>query len=151
LRYGEDVDRRFSVKALTLAVVAAALAACGTTIQLPQAPGATPPWTANPLPPGAITQTGDAPATVDKSNVNFMLDNAGSLVVHLSLTSTATTAQTFALQATFLDQPGTVVGNASGGQIMVGPGATTPVQLNGQTPHGTIASATIEVTAVAAP
>jgi hypothetical protein len=147
LRYGEDVDRRFSAKALTLAVVAAALAACGTTIQLPQVPGSTP-LTAAAV---AVNQTGDAPATVDKSSVTYMLDNAGSLVVHLSLTSTATTAQTFAVQATFLDQSGTIVGNASGGQIMVAPGASTPVQLNGQTPNGTIASATIEVTAVAAP
>jgi hypothetical protein len=33
---------------------------------------------------------------------------------------------------------------------MVAPGATTAVQLNGQTPNGTITSATFEVTAVAA-
>jgi hypothetical protein len=85
------------------------------------------------------------------SSVTYMLDNAGSLVVHLSLKSSASTAQTFAVQATLFDANGLIVGNASGGQVMVAPGATTPVQLNGQTPHGTIASARFEVTSVAAP
>jgi hypothetical protein len=141
------VDGRRSAKALILAVVATALAACGDSIQLPQAPGSTPFQAAT----VAVSQTGDAPATVDTSSVTYMLDNAGSLVVHLSLKSSASTAQTFAVQATFFDANGLIVGNASGGQVMVGPGATTPVQLNGQTPHGTIASARFEVTGVAAP
>jgi hypothetical protein len=140
------VDRHRSAKALILAVVATALAACGDSIQLPQAPGQTPFQAAT----VAVSQTGNAPATVDKGTVTYMLDNAGSLVVHLSLMSTASTAQTFAVQATFFDTKGLIVGNASGGQVMVAPGATTPVQLNGQTPNGTIASATFEVTAVAA-
>jgi len=140
------VDGRRSAKALILVVVASALAACGTTIQLPEAPGATP-FKAATVP---ITQTGDAPATVDKDSVTYTSDNAGSLVIHLTLTSNASTAQTIAVQATLFDPTGLIVGNASGGQIMVAPGATTAVQLNGQTPHGTITSATFEVTAVAA-
>jgi hypothetical protein len=130
-----------------LAVVAIALAACGDTVTLPQAPGATPFKAAT----VTITQTGDAPATVETDSVTYTSDNSGSLVIHLSLKSNATTAQTFAVQATLFDSTGLIVGNASGGQIMVAPSATTPVQLNGQMPNGTIASARFEVTAVAAP
>jgi hypothetical protein len=147
LRYGEGVDRRRSAKALILAVVATALAACGDTVTLPQAPGATP-FKAAAVP---FTQTGDATATVEKDSVTYMSDNAGSLVIHLNLKSNASTAQTIAVQATLFDPTGLIVGNASGGQIMVAPSATTPIQLNGQMPNGTIASATFEVTAVAAP
>lgn len=140
-----DVYR--GARLLILAVAGVALAACGTTIQLPEAPSSTP-VTASTV---AITQTGDAPATVEQGSVTYMLDNAGSLVIHLSLKSNASTAQTFAIQATLFDPGGLIVGNASGGQVMVAAGAISPIQLNGQTPNGTIASATFEVTAVAAP
>ena len=141
------VDGRQMIGKAILTVLAVALAACGSTTTLPEAPGTTPLTAASVV----VKQTGNGNATVDKNSVTFMLDNAGALVMHLNLKSNASKSQTFAVQATLFDPAGTIIGNASGGDVGISAGSTTPIQLNGQTPNGTISAVTIEVTAVASP
>lgn len=121
-------------------------AACGATTQ-PEVASATP-LTAQTV---TVKQTGNAAAQLDTSSITFQLDNSGSLVIHADVTSQATAPQTITARASLYDASGRLIGDATGGAIAIQPGATATLQLNGPTPHGTIASGTIELSNVAAP
>jgi hypothetical protein len=99
----------------------------------------------------AITQQGNADATIDTSSVTFRLDDARSLVVHATLTSHATSMISISVRASLYDPAHSIVGDAIGGQVMVQPGQQTTLSLNGPTPLGTIASAVFEVSQQPAP
>jgi hypothetical protein len=128
------------VCAATLAVVS--LTACGDTVHVPQPPSATPFST---ITVAQITQQGNAPATIDPSSVTFNPDDSQSLVVHLTVHSTATTPITISVRGSLFDPQLQLIGDVSGGQINVVAGSTVDVQLTGPTPLGTIASAVFEV------
>jgi len=128
-------------------LTAAAVVACGDTTRLPEAP-ATGALTA---PPVRIDQTGNAAARINGSTVTFQLDDSGSLVVHVTVRSTAQNAQTLAIRASLFDSSDNIVGDATGGTVNVGPGVSLPVELTGPAPNGTIASARFELTTQAAP
>ncbi len=138
---------RPALPVLAGALAAVALAACGDTVRLPEAP-ATGALTS---PPVQIRQTGSALAQVDPSSVTFQLDDSGSLVVRLNVRSTAGASQTLALRASLFDSSHRVIGDAVGGQVEVAPGASTAIELTGPAPIGTIAAATIEVNTAASP
>ena len=125
----------------------AALAACGDDTTLPQAPSTAPFATSS----VEITQQGNADATIDTSSVTFKLDDSRSLVVHLTMRSTATSTIAVSIRGSLYDPKHALVGDVTGGQINVPPGGTAAVQLNGPTPLGTIASATFELTAKPTP
>jgi hypothetical protein len=129
--------------ALAVAVVIAAVAACGDDTKLPQVPS-TGPFQTNPV---TITQQGNAAATIDQTSVTFKLDDARSLVAHLTLRSTATSTIAVSIRGSLYDPHHALIGDVTGAQINVPPGSTAAVQLNGPTPLGTIASATFELTA----
>jgi hypothetical protein len=133
--------------ACALVVFGAALAACGSTTQLPEAP-ATGALAASPLP---VTQTGNAAARIDPKSVTLHLDNTGGLVVHVSATSTAADAETIMVRGSLLSANGTPVGDVTGGAIDIAPGATVQLELTGPAPNGTVASATFEVSTAASP
>ena len=132
---------------LALAPLALAVSACGSDIKLPEAPH-TSPLKAATVP---ITQTGNGMATIDESSITYSLDGAGSLVVKLSLTSTAAGTQTFAIRGSLYNEDGTIIDDVTGGAVNVAPGSTTHVVLNGNAPEGTISSARYEVTGTSAP
>jgi len=141
--------RRLHGKVLTttLALCAGfALGACGST-QIPEAP-ATSPLTSGTV---GFSQTGNAQAQIQQDSITYRVDDSGSLVVHLSLTSNASAAQSLAVRASLYDNSGAVIGDATGGQVQVAPGSTVQLQLNGPAPQGTISSAVFEVTATSSP
>jgi len=122
------------------------LVACGTT-QLPEAPPTGPLAASN----VSVNTTGNGQATVSQSSVTFTVDNSGTLVVHLMLTSTASTAETVAVRGSLFDQNGKTIGDVTGGTINLDPGAGQQTELTGPAPNGTISSVTFEVTTEAAP
>lgn len=125
----------------------ALIAACGDATTIPEAASATP-FTAASV---AVTQQGNADVSVDTASVTFALDDTRSLVVHLTLTSHAQGTVTVSLRASLYDPKHNLVGDATGGQIDVKPGATVAVQLSGPTPLGTIASAVVEASTAPSP
>jgi hypothetical protein len=133
--------------ALGAAALLAALAACGDDTTLPQAPS-TGPFTTTPV---SITQQGNAAATVDTSTITFKLDDSRSLVVHLTIRSTAASTIAVSIRGSLYDPKHALIDDVTGGQINVEPGSSADVQLNGPTPLGTIASATFELTAKPTP
>jgi hypothetical protein len=84
-------------------------------------------------------------------SVSYRLDGSGTLVVHLGVTSNASDKQTITARASLFDSRGSLIGDATGGQIGVSPGSTVTLQLNGPKPNGEIASATFEFTALPIP
>ena len=130
-----------------LFMAALGLAACGDSTILPQAQ-ATGALTAASV---RIEQSGPAHVQIDASHVTFQIDNSGTLVVNLSLRSSESSRKTLTLRASLYDSGGTVIGTATGGVVNLAAGASTPVQLNGSAPNGTIAAARFEVTAQGAP
>ncbi|HWW08609.1 MAG TPA: hypothetical protein VNY76_00040 [Candidatus Acidoferrales bacterium] len=130
-----------------LFIVALALAACGDSTILRQAQGTGALTTAS----VRIEQSGPAHVQIDASHVTFQIDNSGTLVVNLTLRSSETSPKTLTLRASLYDSGGTVIGTATGGVVSLASGASTPVQLNGSPPNGTIAAARFEVTAQGAP
>lgn len=129
-----------------VAAAALALAACGSTT-IPQVASQTP-LTAGTI---AIRQTGDAPVLIDQSSVSFTLDTSGSLVVRARIRSQASGKVVVVVRASLFDARGNQIGDATGGQLDVPPGTETALQLNGPTPHGTIAGATFEATTYPVP
>ncbi len=128
--------------ACVAALLLATLAACGDTTTLPQVPS-TGPFTTSPV---TVTQQSNGDATVDTSSVTFKLDDSRSLVVHLSIHSTAPSVIAVSIRGSLYDPHHALIGDVTGGQINVQPGSAAAVQLNGPTPLGTIASATFELT-----
>jgi hypothetical protein len=129
-----------------LAVSAGMLAACGSASQ-PEAVSAMPLTAAS----VSVTQTGNAQAKLVATSVSYKVDLSGSLVIQLSVTSTATSPQTVMVRASLFNAPGTLIGDAQGSATQVAPGATVAMELNGPAPNGTIASATFEITNTSAP
>ncbi|GAC1579802.1 MAG: hypothetical protein NVS3B18_13510 [Candidatus Dormibacteria bacterium] len=125
----------------------AALAGCGDATRLPQVPSMTPFSTGAVL----VTQQGNAHAIIDPRSVTFKLDDARSLVVHMTVRSTASATITISIRGSIYDPQHHIIGDLSGGQINVARGSTADVQLTGPTPLGTIASAVFEVTAQPSP
>lgn len=130
-----------------MAVALLALAACGDDTKLPQAPAASPFQTAT----VSIAQTSNVDASIDTSSVTFKLDDSRSLVAHLTVRSMASASLTISIRGSIYDPNHALVGDVTGGQIDVPPGGSTPMQLTGPTPQGTIASATFEITATPTP
>ena len=123
-----------------------AVAACGDSVKIPQAATG-----------GALTatsvkvqQAGSGHARIDPNTVSFQIDNSGSLVVRVSVTSTASAPQTLTLSATLYDASNQIIGTAVGGNVNVPAGSTSVFELSGQAPAGTISSTTIEVSSRAA-
>ncbi|MGH7723690.1 MAG: hypothetical protein ACRENL_12820 [Candidatus Dormibacteria bacterium] len=125
----------------------ASLAGCGNDTRLPQAPSSTPFSTST----VTISQRGNAAATIDPASVTLKLDDARTLVAHMSVRSTAATTITISIRGSIYDPQHHLIGDLSGGQINVARGSTTDVQLTGPTPLGTIASALFEITAQPSP
>jgi len=124
-----------------------ALAGCGDTVKIPQATGSGGALTAASV---QIRQAGSGQGRIDPNNVTFQVDNSGSLIMHVNVTSTGGGAQTLTLTATLYDSSSNIVGTAVGGKVNVPPGSVSTFELTGQQPTGTIASATIEVSSEAA-
>jgi hypothetical protein len=146
--YDDSMRRPQTVMGLACAaVLLAGLTGCGNDTQLPQAPSS------SPFSTGAvsITQRGNADASIDTSSATFKLDDAGTLVAHLSVRSMAATTLTISIRGSIYDPQHRLIGDVTGGQIDVGPGSTAAVQLTGPTPLGTIASAVFELTAQPSP
>jgi hypothetical protein len=99
----------------------------------------------------AITQRGNAAATIDARSVSFKLDDSRSLVVRATLTSHATSLISISARASLYDPRHNLVGDAIGGQVKVQPGQQTTLNLSGPTPLGTIASAVFEVSGQPSP
>ncbi|MEO8899359.1 MAG: hypothetical protein ABI352_03650 [Candidatus Dormibacter sp.] len=127
--------------AFAAALLVVALSGCGDDTKIPQAASATP-FATNSV---AITQQGNADATIDASSVSFKLDDSRSLVVRATLTSRATSMISVSVRASLYDPSHNLVGDAIGGQVKVQPGQRTILSLSGPTPLGTIASALFEV------
>jgi uncharacterized cupredoxin-like copper-binding protein len=133
--------------ACAVALLVMALSGCGDDTKLPQAVSTTPFATST----VAITQKGNADATIDARSVSFKLDDSRSLVVHATLTSHASSMMSVSVRASLYDPSHNLVGDAIGGQIKVQPGQPTTLNLSGPTPLGTIASALFEVSGQASP
>jgi hypothetical protein len=129
-------------------LMVAVLSGCGDTFGVPPTPASTPFST---ITTAMITQQGNAPATIDPSSVTFSPDDAQSLVVRLTVRSTAPSPITISIRGSIFDPKHQVIGDVSGGQVDVAPGSTTDVELTGPTPLGTIAAAVFEVTAQVSP
>jgi archaellum component FlaG (FlaF/FlaG flagellin family) len=123
------------------------VAACGSTIQIPQAP-VTGPLSASPL---AVTTTGNAAASIDPRSVTFGIDGSGSLVAHLTVTSAAPNNETVTIRGSLLDSTGKPIGDVTGGAINLNPGSSQQVELTGPAPNGTIVSVTFEISTQPAP
>ncbi|MGI8846945.1 MAG: hypothetical protein ACR2GX_01565 [Candidatus Dormibacteria bacterium] len=132
---------------LATCLAALALAGCGQAPRISEAPATTPLAAAN----IAIRQTGRAAVTIDVSSVRFALDAAGTLVISANITSRLASPQTIIIRATIYDATDTPISDATGGNVNVPPGSTTPIRLSGPQPHGTITAATFEITAAASP
>ena len=134
----------------SLAVIAVALlgaGGCGDSSRVPEVVTQTPMSLAR----ITVRQTGSAAVTIDPGTVSFATDAAGTLVVKATVRSGARQSQTIIIRASIFDPSGTLVGDATGGQVAVSPGQSASIQLNGPAPHGTIASATFEVTSQPSP
>jgi hypothetical protein len=129
------------------ALLLGALTGCGDETHLPVVPTATP-FLAGSV---AVTQMGNADITIDARSVTFMLDPSRSLVVHLTLVSTAAAPVTVSIRASIYDPSHNIIGDATGANVTVPPNQPTSAQLTGPNPLGTIAAATFEVTGVAPP
>ena len=116
------------------------LVACGDT-KLPEAPSTAAFENAS----VAVHQAGNAPVTVNTSTVSFALDDARTLHGSLSVTSHATATVTIIVRVSLYNSAGGIVGDATGGQVAVAPGASATIPLTGPAPIGTIASVTVEV------
>lgn len=128
--------------------VGALSAACGSTTTLPETT-ATPPLATASV---SVQQTGTAPVSILPGSVTYKLDDSGSLVVHLEITSHASTSDTITARASLYNGSGTVIGDAiTGGDVSVAPGATVALELNGPPPNGEIVSATFEFTSLPLP
>lgn len=125
---------------------AATIAGCGSSAQLPEASG-------SPLTTGTVgfSQTGNADAHIEQGSVTYRVDASGSLLVQLSVTSSASATQTISIRASLYSSSGAIIDDAVGGEIHVAPGGTTPIELTGPPPQATIASAVFEVTTTGAP
>jgi hypothetical protein len=99
----------------------------------------------------SLKQTGNAAVSVVPGSVRYRLDDARLLEVTLTAHSAATTAQTVTIRASLFDKSGRNIGDATGGQLDVGPGSDAAVTLSGPQPNGTIAAATFEITTIPAP
>ena len=132
---------RAAAAGAAIALAAMLLSACGDTTKLPEA-ATTGALTATPV---AIQQTGDAPAQVDTSSVTFQLDDSGTLVMHFTVRSNAGSSVTVTARASLYNSAGSLIGDASGGVVNLASAGTTQVELNGPSPNGTIARATIEL------
>jgi hypothetical protein len=139
--------RRFRSGPLVAVLCGANLAACGSAASQPEVQAA-PPLTAQSV---TVRQTGNASAQIVSSTITYQRDESGGLVIHVSVQSQAASAQTITARASLYDAKGDLVGDASGGQISVAPGATAALQLNGPAPAGTIASTVFEVSNVPSP
>jgi hypothetical protein len=139
--------RRLTGSACVATVLVAALAGCGDDTHIPKAPSAS----AFATKPVAIAQQGNADVSIDTSSVTFALDDTRALVAHLSVRSNAATPVTIVIRGSIYDPMHELVGDLTGGQIDVAPGATAAVELTGPAPLGTIASATFEATAQPSP
>jgi hypothetical protein len=139
--------RQLAGPACVAALLLGALTGCGDVTRLPVGAAATP-FLAGTV---AITQMGNADITIDNRSVDFTLDTTRSLVVHLTLVSTATSTITVVVRGSIYDPNHNIIGDATGGQVTVPPNQPTTVQLTGPNPLGTIAAATFEVTAVPPP
>jgi hypothetical protein len=128
-------------RACATALLLVALSGCGDDTKIPEAVSTTPFATSS----VAITQTGNAAATIDAKSVSFKLDDSRSLVVRATLTSHATGVTSISVRASLYDPRHNLVGDAVGGQVKVQPGQRTMFSLSGPTPLGTIASAVFEV------
>lgn len=129
-----------------LAAGASLLTACGSSTQ-PEIGSATPLTAAS----VTATQSGNAQAKLVPGTISYRVDASGSLVIKLSVMSTASTPQTILVRASLLDASGTLIGDAIGGTTQVAPGATASMELTGPAPNGTIASAVFEITNESAP
>jgi hypothetical protein len=138
------VDRLAGIACAGLLLVVA-MTGCGDETKLPEAPSATAFGTSS----VSILQRSNAAARIDPASVTFKLDDARSLVVTLTVRSTARSIIAVSIRGSLYDPHHALVGDVTGAQINIQPGATTAVQLNGPTPLGTIASATFELTAKA--
>ncbi|MHB8717806.1 MAG: hypothetical protein ACYDAC_02790 [Candidatus Dormibacteria bacterium] len=116
------------------------VAACGS-VTLPVAPTTSPFDTAH----LSVRTTGNAPVTVDTASVSFHLDDAGTLVGTVSITSHAALTTTVMVRVSLYSPSGSLVGDATGGKVQVPPDTPTDIRLSGPAPVGTIASATVEV------
>lgn len=133
--------------ACTVALLLVALSGCGDDTKIPQVVSATPFATST----VAITQRGNADATIDSRSISFRLDDSRSLVVHVTLTSHAASLISVSVRASLYDPGHSIVGDAIGGQVKLQPGQQTTLSLSGPTPLGTIASAVFEVSVQPAP
>jgi hypothetical protein len=133
--------------ACATALLLVALSGCGDDTKIPQAVSATPFATST----VAITQRGNADATIDANSVSFKLDDSRSLVVRATLTSHATSLISVSVRASLYDPSHNLVGDAIGGQVKVQPKQQTTLSLSGPTPLGTIASAVLEVSGQPSP
>jgi hypothetical protein len=129
------------------ALCALLLVACGGTPRLPEAPSTAPLVTDS----VSVTQTGTAPVAIVPDSARYRLDDSGSLVVTLEVTSEATAPQTITARASLYDMNGRLIGDATGGDVGVDPGQTLSLQLNGPPPMGEIVSARYEFTALPIP
>ena len=98
----------------------------------------------------SVKQTGDAPVQVVAGSPSWRIDDARLLDVSLTVHSSARSAVTVTARASLYDKDGKLVGDATGGQLNVQPGADAPLKLTGPTPHGTVTSATFEFTTIPA-
>jgi hypothetical protein len=133
--------------ACATALLLVAPSGCGDDTKIPQAVSATPFATST----VAITQRGNADATIDANSVSFKLDDSRSLVVRATLTSHATSLISVSVRASLYDPSHNLVGDAIGGQVKVQPKQQTTLSLSGPTPLGTIASAVFEVSGQPSP
>src|SRR5438309_9396542 len=90
--------------ALVATTAAAAAAGCGST-QVPEAA------TGGPVTAATVgfSQTGHADAHIQQGSITYRLDATGSLVVRLSLPSSAATTQTIAIRASLHSSPGSIL------------------------------------------
>jgi hypothetical protein len=139
--------RTLAGTACAAALLLVGLTGCGDDTKIPQAALATQ-FAASTV---AITQQGNANATIDTSSVSFALDDTRSLVVHLTLTSHAFAKSSISVRVTLSDPKHNIIGDAIGGQVNVVPGQKATLALSGPTPLGTIASAVFEVSDRASP
>lgn len=81
----------------------------------------------------------------------FILDNAGLLVIKLTVESHASVRSSVTMAAVLRDLSGTEVSTATGGAVNLDPGSRLPVQLNGPAPTGVIARVDLTIGSRPAP
>lgn len=135
--------RRFAAPACAATLLIVGLSGCGDNTKLPQAPSSSPFSTSS----ISVVQQGNAAVTIDTTSVTFKLDDARSLIANLVVRSNATSTITISIRGSIYDPNHALIGDVTGGQVNVSPGTTTPVELTGPTPLGTIAAVTFELSA----